>query len=350
MKILVTGGCGFIGINFIKLALKKNFNIFNIDLLTYASIANKKVIKHKNYKFLKLEIGSEKKLFEVVKKFRPNFIVNFAAETHVDKSIDDPIIFFKKNIMSFGLFLKTLKKYYDQCNKNFKLLHISTDEVYGSLKAKEKSFKEKNKYFPNSPYAASKASSDHIARSFNKTFGIPIIISNCSNNYGPFQYPEKLIPLTIVNAINNQRIPIYGNGNQIRDWLFVNDHCNALLKILKHGKIGETYNIGGDNQIKNINLVKKICKYLDQKFARDKSNSFSKLIINVEDRLSHDERYSVNCNKIKKQLKWKAKTSLDSGIKLTIDWYLKNYNWISSNKDTYQKWIKKNYKNRKIFN
>ena len=215
-----------------------------------------------------------------------------------------------------------LEKYRD--NK-FRFIHVSTDEVYGSLKIKDKSFTEKNKFFPNSPYAASKASSDHIVRSYFKTFDVPTIITNCSNNYGKNQFPEKLIPLIILNALNKKILPVYGNGRQIRDWLYVDDHCNAIIKIFNKGKIGETYNIGGNNEIRNIDLVKKICLYLDKYFNKKKKDSFSNLIKFVKDRPGHDQRYSINSEKLLKELKWKPSYNFDRGLKLTIDWYLRKF-------------------------
>ena len=347
MKILVTGGCGFIGTNFIKIALDKKYEVLNIDSLTYASSKEKEIFSNKKHTFINSNIGNKKKISKVLNKFNPAAIVNFASETHVDRSIYNPEIFFKTNIIDTVRFLDTAKNFFLQKNKkNFRFIHISTDEVYGSLKKKERSFTETNKFFPNSPYAASKASSDHAVRAYFKTYGFPIIISNCSNNYGPYQYPEKLIPLILLNALSNKILPIYGDGRQVRDWLYVEDHCNAILRILKKGKVGETYNIGGRNEMSNIVLVKKICSYLDTKFKRNKSNSFLNQIRFVDDRLGHDRRYAVDSSKITRDLKWKPDYNFENGIKITIEWYLKNFKWISRKKKQYNKWIKKNYSKR----
>ena len=258
MRLLVTGGCGFIGSNFISIALKKKIRIINIDNLTYASKSYKNHPSDKNYKFFKLNILNEKKILEILNKFKPDGVIHFAAETHVDRSIKNPEIFFRSNTIG-TLRLLNASRIFLNCNKNkkFRFINVSTDEVYGSLTIREKSFSENNKFFPNSPYSASKASSDHIARAFFKTYKMPIITTNCSNNYGPNQYKEKLIPLIIHNALKKKKLPIYGNGKQIRDWLYVADHCHAILKIFYKGKVGEVYNIGGQNEIKNLDLVKK---------------------------------------------------------------------------------------------
>ena len=243
--------------------------------------------------------------------------------------------------------IEEVRKYLLNKNiKNFRFIHISTDEVYGSLRPKEKSFSENNKFFPNSPYSASKASAEHIMRSYFKTYSFPVIISNCSNNYGPFQYPEKLMPLIIQNCISNKMLPVYGDGKQIRDWLFVDDHCLAILKILKRGKLGETYNIGGNTELSNIKLITEICRLLDKKYKKEKNNSFLKQITYVLDRPGHDRRYAINSKKIQKELGWKPKYSFSKGIKITIEWYLKNKEWINIIKKDYKKWMKKNYSKR----
>ena len=276
MMLLVTGGSGFIGSNFIKIALHKKIKIINIDKLTYATKNNKENIKNdKNYKFFKINILNKKKIKNILNKYKPNGIIHFAAESHVDRSISSPEIFFQTNTIGTLRLLDVVKEYLEGFKNNkFRFIHVSTDEVYGSLNTNDKSFSEKNKFFPNSPYAASKASSDHIVRSYYKTFNVPSIITNCSNNYGKNQFPEKLIPLIISNALKKKILPVYGNGRQIRDWLYVDDHCNAILKIFKKGKIGETYNIGGNNEIKNIDLVQKICIYLDKSLKKKKEKYF----------------------------------------------------------------------------
>ena len=276
MILLVTGGSGFIGSNFIRIALNKKIKIINLDKLTYAAKNNKESFKkNKNYKFFKTNILNKKKIKNIFSKYKPNGIIHFAAESHVDRSIKSPEIFFKTNTIGTLRLLDVTREYLEKYRDNkFRFIHVSTDEVYGSLKIKDKSFTEKNKFFPNSPYAASKASSDHIVRSYFKTFDVPTIITNCSNNYGKNQFPEKLIPLIILNALNKKILPVYGNGRQIRDWLYVDDHCNAIIKVFNKGKIGETYNIGGNNEIRNIDLVKKICLYLDKYFNKKKKTLF----------------------------------------------------------------------------
>lgn len=346
-KLIVTGGCGFIGSNFIKLALRKGYKIKNLDSLTYASHKMKANFSHKNHSFVKCDIGDKNIIRKILNDFKPNAVINFASETHVDRSIHNPEIFFKTNVLNTFNFVEQIRKFLsEKKTNNFKFIHISTDEVYGSLKPKEKSFTEKNKFLPNSPYSASKASAEHVMRSYYKTFKFPVIISNCSNNYGPFQYPEKLIPLIIQNCINNKSLPIYGDGKQIRDWLFVDDHCHAIFKILKKGQLGETYNIGGNTEISNIKLVKDICKILDKKYNKKKKNSYSNLIKYVSDRPGHDRRYAINSKKIQKNLGWKPSYSFSKGLKVTIEWYLNNIEWTNIVKKDYKKWIKKNYSKR----
>ena len=327
MTILVTGGSGFIGTNFCKFLLKKNLKVINIDCFTYA--ANKsetiRLNQNKNYKIFKVNIGDSKKINQILKKYQPRYIVNFAAESHVDNSIVGPAKFVKYNTYYFSNFLNSCYNYFVHdlfFKKKFRFIHISTDEVYGSLKNGEKKFSEKNKFFPNSPYAASKASSDLLARSWFKTYNFPIITTNCSNNYGAFQHSEKLIPKVIQNCLSKKTIPIYGTGKNIRDWIYVEDHCEAIFHIMKKGKIGESYNIGSNNEIDNITLVKTICKLLNKKL-KNKTN-YQKLIEYVTDRKGHDFRYAINSSKIKK-LGWRPNTNFKNGLKKTIDFYIKNY-------------------------
>ena len=347
MRLMVTGGCGFIGSNFIRLALKKGYKIINVDSLTYAAYKMRENFSHKNHFFVNCDIGNEKKIGKILNQYKPNSVINFASETHVDRSIYDPGIFFKTNVLKTFKLIEKVRKYLINKNiKNFRFIHISTDEVYGSLRLKDKSFTESNKFFPNSPYSASKASAEHIMRSYFKTYSFPVIISNCSNNYGPYQYPEKLMPLMIQNCISNKMLPVYGDGKQIRDWLFVDDHCLAILKILKRGKLGETYNIGGNTELSNIKLIKEICRLLDKKYKKEKNNSFLKQITYVSDRPGHDRRYAINSKKIERELGWKPRYSFSKGIKITIEWYLKNKEWINIIKKDYKKWMKKNYSKR----
>ena len=332
MKFLITGGLGFIGSNLIRFLLKKNkHEILNLDKITYASntFSNKYFCSNKLYRFVKGDISNKSLLKDLLEDYRPDFIMNLAAESHVDRSIDKPDSFINTNIVGTFNLLSVSKDYWenlkgDKKNK-FRFHHISTDEVFGSIDDK-KLFTENSPYNPSSPYAASKASSDHLVRSWYKTYKFPILISNCSNNYGPYQFPEKLIPLVILNALRNRKIPIYGDGLQVRDWLYVEDHVKALYQIIMNGRIGETYNIGGNNQIKNIDIVNIICDYLDKELKGDEiiSSSYRRLIYYVEDRPGHDICYGINAKKIKKELNWEPETIFETGIKKTINWYISN--------------------------
>tara|TARA_B100002051_G_scaffold264502_1_gene289435 strand:- start:767 stop:1795 length:1029 start_codon:yes stop_codon:yes gene_type:complete len=335
MKILVTGGAGFIGSNFINYILNKtDFYVINIDKLTYAG-SKDSIIDNKNYKFYKLDICDYNGVSSVLNKEQPNIVVNFAAESHVDKSIKKPDDFIKTNVLGVSNLLNCSLEYYNKIknsgfdNNNFKFIHISTDEVYGSLKIDDKKFNEKNKYFPSSPYAASKASSDHLVYSWYKTYGLPTIITNCSNNYGPFQFPEKLIPFMIINCLEQKSLPLYGNGENIRDWIYVIDHCKAIVKIMQNGSIGENYNIGGSCEKTNNEIVQKICLIMDEIKPRSNNKSYSELIVYVEDRLGHDFRYAVDSSKLENDLGWKPQFDFDSNLKKTIKWYLDNVDWWS---------------------
>ena len=321
---LITGGCGFIGSNFIEMLLKKGNYVVNLDSYSYAANKeiNKEFKKSKNYFFFKSNFGNIALVRKIFKKHKINKVINFAAESHVDNSINGPIKFIENNILDFSIFLNECYKYYsDKKLKKFIFLHVSTDEVYGSLNKNEKSFKEQDKYLPNSPYSSSKASSDLIARSWFKTYNFPIIITNCSNNYGKYQNFEKLIPLTIKRAFNKEQIPVYGDGKNIRDWLHVDDHCSALFLLSKLGTSGEHYNIGGGTEIPNIQIVKLICKYLDDLYPL-KDKKYSSFISFVKDRPGHDFRYSVNYDKIKKKFKWKPRVSFSKGLSQTVKWYV----------------------------
>jgi len=320
-KVIVTGGSGFIGSNLVKFLLKKNYFVINIDKLSYSAnpynLINIK--KNKNYKYYKLDINNKKKIYKILKKYNPNGIFNLAAETHVDRSIDNPTDFINSNILGVFNLLEALKKYIKKNKKKIKLIHISTDEVYGDVD-KSKRTDEKFSYNPSSPYSASKASADHLVKSFVRTFKIPAIISNCCNNYGPNQFPEKLIPKLIFNIINNKPLPIYGKGKNSREWIHVNDHCEALLKIFNKGKIGESYNVGTNQNVMNIEIARKLLKIY-------KSKSKIKY---VKDRPGHDFRYALNSKKIRKKLKWKPKINLNKGLKNTFMWYLSNINFFKS--------------------
>ena len=323
-KIIVTGGSGFIGSNLVNYLVKKNYFVINIDKLTYSSntFPNQNLTK-KNYKFLKIDINNKSKIIYVIRKYKPVCIFNLAAETHVDRSIDSPFQFIHSNILGVFNILEAIRK--NKKNKKIKLVHISTDEVYGDIIANRSN--EKFPYNPSSPYSASKASADHLIKSYIRTYKIPALISNCCNNYGPYQFPEKLIPKIITNILNNKPLPIYAKGQNSREWIHVEDHCEALYKIFKKGKIGESYNVGSNINLKNINLVKTILKIFEKK----KYKIGKKVKINyVKDRPGHDFRYALNSNKIRKQIGWKSKINLDKGLNMTIDWYLNNKSFINS--------------------
>ena len=328
--ILVTGGSGFIGANFILNWFSENEEpLVNLDKLTYAS--NQDNLKHlknsKNYFFEKGSIEDLSLVTALLEKYQPRAVINFAAESHVDRSISDSDDFIQTNILGTHTLLKASLKYFETLNgsekDNFRYIQISTDEVYGSLKDKDPQSSEDSPYFPNSPYSASKASGDHLARAWYETFGLPIITTNCTNNYGPFQNEEKLIPLMISSCLKGEKLPIYGDGSNIRDWLYVKDHCDALSLILKKGRTGETYNIGGKNEIKNIEVVTQICNLLDDVYPKKNGDSYSDQITFVEDRLGHDYRYGLNISKIENELGWSPKENFDSGINKTVEWYLK---------------------------
>ena len=322
-NMIVTGGLGFIGSNLIELLLQKKFNILNIDRVTYSSnFYNAKNFKFfKNYKFIKCDIG-DKKIKNIIFKFKPECIFNLAAETHVDRSIDDPKKFIKSNIIGVFNLLENFKEYSKKYNS--KLIHISTDEVFGDILKGRSS--EKYPYRPSSPYAASKAAADHLINSYIRTYKLPIIVTNCSNNYGPRQHPEKLIPKLIYNILNNKALPIYGKGNNSREWIYVKDHCEALLRISQKGKIGQFYNIGSNNNLSNIEVCKKILSVSKRLISvRDKVK-----ITFVKDRPGHDFRYALDSRKIQKELKFKPKTNFKDGIKLTFEWYKNNRSFYKS--------------------
>ncbi len=323
-KILVTGGLGFIGSNLIKILLKKKYTVINIDKVSYSSnfYNTKNFSKNKRYKFIKCNLEDKKKLNKIILKFKPKGIFNLAAETHVDRSIDDPSPFVKSNIIGLFNLLEVFRKY-QKINKNTKLIHISTDEVYGDvLKGRSK---ETDPYQPSSPYAASKASSDHLVSSYIRTYKLPAIVTNCSNNYGPRQHPEKLIPKMIFNILNNKPLPIYGRGLNSREWIYVDDHCNALELIFRKGKIGNFYNIGSNVNVNNITLIKKLLKLAKVKY---KIGSQVKIKY-VTDRPGHDLRYAINSDKLKDNLNWKTKIDLRKGLEKTFNWYYENQKYYS---------------------
>lgn len=332
MKILVTGGSGFIGSNLIRKALKNEYTIVNVDSLTYSGSNNNltDISNNELYFFEHANILDYQKLINIFELHQPDCVLHLAAESHVDRSIDKPDPFIYTNINGTFNLLEASRIY---CNKNncyekFRFIHISTDEVYGSAKDNV-FFSEDSNYYPNSPYSASKASSDHLVRAWFATYNLPTIVTHCSNNYGPFQFPEKLIPVVIYNAISNNSIPVYGNGKNIRDWIYVEDHVEALFKVLKKGKPGRSYNIGANNTLENIEIVKTICSILDKK--KPSYQSYSEQINYVLDRPGHDFRYAVNSDLIHREFNWTPKISFEKGINITIDWYLSNYQWLKNN-------------------
>ena len=333
--IFITGGAGFIGSNFI-INWFKQFSepVLNIDKLTYAG--NEKNLEslatNKNYIFSRTDITDEKAIAELFHKYKPRALLNFAAESHVDRSITGPGEFIKTNIVGTFNLLQCAKDYWQGLEKtekdSFVFLHVSTDEVYGSLSVDDAAFTEVTPYAPNSPYSASKASSDHLVRAYHHTYGLPTVTTNCSNNYGPLQFPEKLIPLVLHNCLKGKPLPIYGDGLNVRDWLYVTDHCEAILQVLENGEAGETYNVGGWNEMKNMEVVDLICKTLDQLRPRQDGKSYLTQKTFVPDRLGHDRRYAIDASKIEQDLGWKPKETFATGIQKTVKWYLDNEAWV----------------------
>ena len=358
-KILVTGGCGFIGANFIHLALDRlpECRIINLDKLTYAgNPANlAEFAENPRYRLIKGDINDRQLIDRLFAEEKIDIVVHFAAESHVDRSITGPGEFIRTNINgTFTLLEAARQAWNDQTekgtqSKNHRFLHVSTDEVYGSLGATGY-FTETTPYDPRSPYSASKAAADHLARAYFHTYGLPVMVTNCSNNYGPYQFPEKLIPLIINNALEGRQLPVYGDGKNIRDWLFVSDHCQALLTVLEKGKLGETYNIGGNNEKQNLEIVETICDLVDERIGRlDDGDTRRSLISFVRDRPGHDRRYAIDAGKIARELGWQPAISFDDGIRQTIDWYLENRPWMAAVLDgSYKEYYQKMYENREL--
>jgi dTDP-glucose 4,6-dehydratase len=350
--ILVTGGAGFIGSALVRYIIKNTpYYVINVDKLTYAgnlaSIAS--VMDNPRHIFEKVDIVNMQEIRRIFKEYKPSVVIHLAAESHVDRSIDGPSAFIQTNIIGTYTLLEVAKEYYKSDipeTENFKFIHVSTDEVYGSL-GKTCYFTEESPYMPNSPYSASKASANHLARAWYHTYKLPTIITNCSNNYGPYQFPEKLIPLIIINAISNKPLPVYGKGKNIRDWLYVEDHCEAIYEVLLNGEIGETYNIGGNCEKTNLEVVQNICNILDEILPNKNGKSYKELITFVQDRPGHDFRYAMDITKISSKIGWRPKENFDTGLRKTISWYLNNQEWveriISGN---YREWIEKNYGKR----
>lgn len=332
MRILITGGAGFIGSAVVRMAIARGYTVLNIDKLTYAAnLENlQEVSGHKNYSFLQSDICDSKSLTIAFETFKPNAVLHLAAESHVDRSIDGPDAFIQTNIIGTYTLLTAARQYFENlpeaAKKKFRFHHVSTDEVYGDLSLEDKPFEESTPYNPSSPYSASKAASDHLVRAWGRTFGLPTLITNCSNNYGPFQFPEKLIPVVILKALHDAPIPIYGTGENIRDWLYVDDHVDALLTVLENGKPGSTYNIGGNNERANLEIVQTICELMDAKFP-NRNESYKELIKFVPDRPGHDRRYAINASKIKSELGWSPSISWNDGFEKTVNWYLNNEAW-----------------------
>ena len=354
MAILVTGSAGFIGSNFILDWFDTHNDpveeVISLDLLTYAgNLENLSSLASKpNHYFFQGNISDRKLVSQILNKFQVRAIINFAAESHVDRSIFGPEKFIETNIVGTYNLLESALAYWNELDetlkKSFRFLHVSTDEVYGSLGKNDAAFSEENRYEPNSPYSASKAASDHLVRAWYHTYRLPVLTTNCSNNYGPYHFPEKLIPLCILNALNEKPLPIYGDGQQIRDWLYVKDHCSAIRTVLEKGQLGETYNIGGWNEKKNIDVVRALCSILDELKPKPDGSKYSDQITYVKDRPGHDKRYAIDATKLERELGWKPKESFETGIRKTVEWYLTNQKWVENvlNGD-YKNWVKRQY-------
>jgi dTDP-glucose 4,6-dehydratase len=351
MTLLVTGGAGFIGSNFsLDWLANTNEAIVNLDKLTYAgNLQNLSAIeRNPQHIFVRGDIGEFEQITALLSQYRPRAVVNFAAESHVDRSIHGPDAFIQTNIVGTFHLLEAVRAYWNglsEAEKNgFRFLHVSTDEVYGSLSEDDPPFRETNRYEPNSPYSASKAASDHLVRAYHHTYGIPVLTTNCSNNYGPYQFPEKLIPLMIHNALAGKPLPVYGDGQNVRDWLYVTDHCAAIRRVLEGGKLGETYNIGGWNEIKNLDVVEVVCAILDAEKPRADGKHYREQLTFVKDRPGHDRRYAIDASKIERELGWKPKETFETGIRSTVRWYLDNAEWVRNvTSGAYREWVGKQY-------
>ena len=354
--ILVTGGAGFIGSNFVlDWLLQNDESVINLDKLTYAgNLENLAALNNDpRHLFVRGDIGDAQLVGKLLAAHRPRAIVNFAAESHVDRSIHGPEDFIETNIVGTFHLLEAVRAYWsrlaDAEKSGFRFLHVSTDEVYGSLTKNDPAFRETNRYEPNSPYSASKAASDHLVRAYHHTYGLPVLTTNCSNNYGPYHFPEKLIPLMIVNALAGKSLPVYGDGQQIRDWLYVKDHCSAIRRVLEKGRLAEVYNIGGWNEKANLDIVYTVCALLDELRPRPDSKSYREQITFVTDRPGHDRRYAIDARKIERELGWKPVETFATGIRKTVQWYLDNQDWVTHvQSGAYRQWVDKNYAERAL--
>jgi dTDP-glucose 4,6-dehydratase len=352
MSVLITGGAGFIGANFVlDWVANTDEKIINLDKLTYAgnmaSLAS--LQNNPQHVFVQGDIGDDKLLPKLLAEHQPRAVLNFAAESHVDRSIHGPGDFIETNIVGTFRLLESVRGYWQalapKAQQQFRFLHVSTDEVYGSLSPQDPAFSENNKYEPNSPYSASKAASDHLVRAWHHTYGLPVLTTNCSNNYGPLHFPEKLIPLMIVNALAGKPLPVYGDGMQVRDWLYVKDHCSAIRRVLEGGQLGETYNVGGWNEKPNIEIVNTVCALLDEMRPRSDGQSYATQITYVKDRPGHDRRYAIDARKLEKELGWKPAETFETGIRKTVAWYLDNAEWVANvQSGAYREWVTKQYK------
>ncbi len=352
--IVVTGGAGFIGSNFVLQWFKNGgSSLVNLDALTYAGNAeNLEPLKDdRRHQLVRGDICDAERVASILREYRPRALVHFAAESHVDRSIADPGAFIRTNVQGTFTLLEQARLYWLQLDsaarQAFRFLHVSTDEVYGSLGPDDPAFSETTAYAPSSPYAASKAASDHLVRAYHHTYGLPVVTTNCSNNYGPYQFPEKLIPLMILNALEGKPLPVYGDGRNVRDWLFVEDHCSAIRVVLDHGRVGETYNIGGSSERKNIDVVTAICDLVDEMSSDSGPGTRRKLITYVTDRPGHDRRYAIDASKIGSELGWHPAEEFEAGLRKTVGWYLKNAAWIQNVRTgAYKDWIRQNYDER----
>lgn len=354
MTILVTGGAGFIGANFVlDWIAQSDERVINLDKLTYAG--NLQTLAglegDSRHQFVKGDIADSVLVKQLLLEHRPRAIVNFAAESHVDRSIHGPEDFIQTNIVGTFRLLEEVRLYWnslgDDERTQFRLLHVSTDEVYGSLESNAPAFTEEHRYEPNSPYSASKAASDHLVRSYHHTYGLPVLTTNCSNNYGPYHFPEKLIPLIIINALADKALPVYGDGQQVRDWLYVKDHCSAIRRVLEAGTLGEVYNVGGWNEKPNLEIVNHVCSLLDELQPRADGGSYATQISFVTDRPGHDRRYAIDARKLERELGWKPEETFETGIRKTVQWYLDNQDWVKNvQSGHYRDWVEKNYSGR----